>query len=240
MNCEKEISFLTKAIKDFVTPKAKGIIIGLSGGIDSSVVAALCVKALGVENVYGVMLPCSSISRDQEDATTIAKWLDIKFSVCDLKDTLDALVCCLDFDDEKEISQMTIANAKARLRMTTLYAFAGQMGYLVAGTGNKSELMIGYLTKYGDGGIDFEPIGDYFKVEVWKLATALNVPVEIIDKKPSAGLWDGQTDEDELGMTYHELDLMLMGYEKMTSRVEDMIRNSEHKRNTPPCFERKD
>ncbi|MHC1587128.1 MAG: NAD(+) synthase, partial [Candidatus Syntropharchaeia archaeon] len=136
------------------------------------------------------------------------------------------------------------ANVKPRLRMTTLYYFANKMNYLVAGTGNKSELSIGYFTKYGDGGVDILPIGHLLKTEVRELAKKLGIPEKIIKKIPSAGLWEGQTDEGEIGMSYESLDRILSSINsikegKEVERVKEMIKKAKHKRKPPEIFEPK-
>jgi NAD+ synthase len=140
---------------------------------------------------------------------------------------------------------MALANLKPRLRMTALYYLAQSHNYLVAGTGNLSEIMVGYFTKYGDGGVDFEPLGELYKHEVRALARALGLPESIITRPPTAGLWPGQTDEAELGITYDELDAILAalarGYdsgapEETVARVWRMVEASAHKRATPPTF----
>jgi len=217
----------------------KGIVVGLSGGIDSSVVAALSKKALG-ENALGLILPCQSSSADEELAMKFAKKFNIRVKRLDLTELFNQLVnICPD------TSKIAIANLKPRLRMTTLYCFANTLDYLVAGTGNKSELEIGYFTKYGDGGCDILPLGGLFKTEVRKLAEELEIPKEIIKRTPTAGLWEGQTDEGEIGISYEDLDKCLKAIEeKREGRVEKrilektkaMIRNSRHKREKLPIF----
>ncbi len=217
---------------------SKGIAVGLSGGIDSSVIAVLSKKAAG-ENVIGVIMPCHSNPKDTEHAKLLANKFGIKTETVDLLPVYEKMLSSI---PEKE-SKIAKANLKARLRMATLYYIANAHNYLVAGTGNKTEIMIGYFTKYGDGGIDMEPIGDLYKTEVRKLAKDLEIPDEIIDKPPSAGLWEGQTDEDEMGITYEELDNILEAIEKdetekidkeKLEKVKEMIQKSEHKRHVPP------
>ena len=141
-------------------------------------------------------------------------------------------------------SQLARANIKPRLRMSALYALAQTHGYLVAGTGNKSELEVGYFTKYGDGGVDVEPLGELYKAQVRQLARELGIPQPIIDRPPSAGLWEGQTDEEEMGITYDALDTTLAAIESgetehldpaLLARVQQMIANSAHKRSVPPA-----
>jgi len=139
------------------------------------------------------------------------------------------------FDAETE--KLAQANLKPRLRMLTLYYLANRLGYLVVGSGNRSELEVGYFTKYGDGGVDILPLGNLLKSEVWELARYLGIPEEIISKPPSAGLWPGQTDEGELGISYEELDRYLMSGEasaEVKQRIEALSRSSSHKRCPPP------
>ena len=242
MDYAAEIKHLVKATKEFVEPKADGVVIGLSGGIDSSVVAALCVKALGKDNVFGVYMPCDSNSQDRADAELIVDSIDFDCRAVELDNTMHYTVLQTENALCFHTNKLTQGNIKARLRMTILYAIASEKNYLVVGTGNKSEILTGYFTKYGDGGVDFEPIGAYYKTEVFALATALNMPQQIIDKKPSAGLWDGQTDEEDLGMTYEELDNILTWGEDTPEKIEKvdkLIKSSRHKRNVPPIIERK-
>lgn len=213
--------------------KAKGVVVGLSGGIDSSVVAALSKKALG-DNVLGLIMPCMSESNDEEHALLVASFLKIKTERIILDTVYEKLL-----DIFPSGNKLTMANLKPRLRMLTLYYFANNLNYLVAGTGNKSEIMVGYFTKYGDGGVDILPLGRLLKTEVKKLAEKLGIPKEIIEKVPSAGLWPEQADEKELGISYDELDRAILALESgkkeeldshILTKVEGLIKASEHKR----------
>lgn len=239
MDWERVVEEICKFIKEYVDKSnANGVIIGLSGGIDSSTVAFLCKRALGEKKVFGLIMPEKGVTREEdvEDALSIADMLGIEFKIIEINEILDALKRKLG-----EGNKIAEANLKPRIRMTINYYFANNMNRLVAGTGNKSELMIGYFTKYGDGGVDFLPIGDLYKTEVFKLAEYIGVPERIIKKKPTAGLWVNQTDEDEIGMSYEELDEILKAIEKgqrrgddKFKRVEMLVKNSKHKREMPP------
>ena len=239
MDWERVVEEICKFIKEYVDKSnANGVIIGLSGGIDSSTVAFLCKRALGEKRVLGLIMPEKGVTREEdvEDALSIADILGIEFKIIEINEILDALKRKLG-----EGNKIAEANLKPRIRMTINYYFANNMNRLVAGTGNKSELMIGYFTKYGDGGVDFLPIGDLYKTEVFKLAEYIGVPERIIKKKPTAGLWVNQTDEDEIGMSYEELDKILKAIEKgqrrgddKFKRVEILVKNSKHKREMPP------
>jgi NAD+ synthase len=213
--------------------RAEGIVLGLSGGVDSSLTVALAKKALR-DKVLGLLMPCHSNTTDLEHAKLLAAKFDIETEYVDLGPVFDSLIASL-----PEGSDMAVANLKPRLRMATLYYFANSRNYLVAGTGNKSELTVGYFTKYGDGGADILPLGDLLKCQVRELARELGVPGEIIAKPPSAGLWAGQTDEVEMGITYDELDQTIAAIEKgdtsgcdetTLERVKAMRAASEHKR----------
>lgn len=217
----------------------KGVVLGLSGGIDSSCVAVLSKKALG-DNVLGLILPCGNSPMDQDFALKVAK----KFNIATKKMHLDDIFSSL-FNIYPEGSDIAKANLKPRLRMTALYYFANTLDYLVAGTGNKSELCVGYFTKYGDGGVDILPLGGLLKTEVRKLAKDLEIPKEIIDRSPSAGLWHNQTDEADMGITYEELDknIKLLEKKQIESteerailKVKRMIKDSRHKRVKVPIF----
>ena len=239
MDWERVVEEICKFIKEYVDKSnANGVIIGLSGGIDSSTVAFLCKRALGEKKVFGLIMPEKGVTREEdvEDALSIADMLGIEFKIIEINEILDALKRKLG-----EGNKIAEANLKPRIRMTINYYFANNMNRLVAGTGNKSELMIGYFTKYGDGGVDFLPIGDLYKTEVFKLAEYIGVPERIIKKKPTAGLWVNQTDEDEIGMSYEELDEILKAIENgrrrgddKFKRVEMLVKNSKHKREMPP------
>ncbi len=174
--------------------KADGIVVGMSGGVDSSVVAALSKEAVG-DSMLALILPCYSQARDGEDAERVAAQLQIPVARVDLSPMYDAFLSIL--SGENMIAR---ANLKPRLRMITLYYHANLQNYVVAGTGNKSELMVGYFTKYGDGGVDLLPLGGLLKTQVRELAHRLGIPEDIIKKSPSAGLWEGQTDEGEMGI----------------------------------------
>ena len=235
---------------------ARGFVVGLSGGVDSAVVARLAQTAAPGQ-VVGVIMPCHSDPADEADARLVATEFDVPTVRVDLGAAYDRLVA-----DAREAlaaippemrraapaasidprARVPVANIKPRLRMTTLYFIANSLEYLVAGTGNKSELTIGYFTKYGDGGVDLLPIGHLLKSEVRTVARKLGVPQSIIDKPPSAGLWVGQTDEEEMGLTYSDLEGYLTAgpdgvAPALVMRLERMIRATEHKRSAPPMPE---
>lgn len=198
-------------ICDFIRQKVHGsgfkkVIIGLSGGIDSALTAALSVKALGSDNVLGVMLPYKASHSDSlYHATLLAEAFDIGYQVVPITPMVDAY-----FDEyESDATSLRRGNIMARTRMCVLYDLSAKYEALVAGTSNKSELYAGYFTQFGDGACAFEPIGHLYKTEVKKMAEILKVPKEIIRKKPTADLWDGQTDEGEMGITYNQLDEVL-------------------------------
>ena len=218
---------------------SKGGIIGLSGGIDSSVVACLAEKALG-SKVLGLIMPCYNCPQDEEYALLIAKRLKIKFQRVCLDSIYDSFCQVLPSGDK-----VSLTNLKPRLRMAILYYFANNLNYLVLGTGNKSEIMVGYFTKYGDGAADLLPLGGLLKSEVRKLAEELKIPPAIIKRIPSAGLWEGQTDEGEMGISYERLDqtLLILEKKKKTTvcsedqqKVQILMEKSEHKRSPIPIF----
>ncbi len=238
MNVEQIADKLVSWIKEkTLAAGCKGVVIGMSGGLDSSVVAVLCQRAFP-QNVLGVIMPCHSSPEDKEHALAVAGKFSIKTEVVTLDPVFDALRKALPGDKaETGGRELAEANLKARLRMVTLYYFANQLGYMVAGAGNRSELSVGYFTKYGDGGVDILPLGELVKREVRELAGFLGVPQPIIDKPPSAGLWQGQTDEGEMGLSYEALDQYLVSGEASTGvrqKIESMIAASAHKRMLPP------
>jgi NAD+ synthase len=211
----------------------KGVVIGISGGKDCAVVAALLKKA--IPNVLGVMMSCGYISpEDKEHALLLARKFDIKLIEIDLTNTYEQLSYVIG-----RISETACTNIKPRLRMTTLYAIAQTNGYLVAGTSNLSEYMMGYFTKWGDGGYDFNPIADLTCTEVIDYGRYLGVPEEILSKPPSAGLWPGQTDEGEMGLTYKEIDNYLK-FGNVTPEVLQKINEArsrtQHKRTGPHMY----
>jgi NAD+ synthase len=217
---------------------ARGYVVGLSGGIDSACTAALCQQAVG-EHVLGVLMPCHGSPEDAEMARLVAESLCLKTVTVDLGPAYDALLSEL----PSGVSHMARANTKPRLRMTALYALAQTNNFLVAGTGNRSELAIGYFTKYGDGGVDVEPLGELYKWQVRQLARELGVPQPVIDRPPSAGLWAGQTDEGEMGIAYDDLDATLAAIEAaqtqdidpaLLDKVLQLTAASAHKRAMPP------
>ena len=218
----------------------QGILVGLSGGIDSSVVANLIKKAFP-ENSLGVILPCKSNDKDKADGSAVALAADLKFVEVDLTQTHESLLMNIQSavkDLDTTNHQLTDANLRARLRMSTLYGIANNMGYLVAGTDNAAELLTGYFTKYGDGGVDILPLAHLTKREVFEWAKHLGVPQSVIDRKPSAGLWEGQTDEDEMGVTYDAIDNYIEGKpvsEEDKIIIERMHARTQHKRVMPPA-----
>ena len=219
---------------------AQGIVVGLSGGVDSAVVAGLAQRAVD-QNILGVLMPCYSQPLDAEYARLAADTFGIKTLMVDLGPVYNSFLAAVGGGPD-----LARANLKPRLRMATLYFIANARNYLVAGTGNKTELMVGYFTKYGDGGVDMLPLGDLYKREVWALAREIGVPQPIIDRPPTAGLWPGQTDEGEMGITYAALDAILgtlaEGKEPDAdsadvAMVRRMVTASAHKRALPPICE---
>ncbi len=233
----KIVNWIKKQVKE---AGAKGVVLGLSGGVDSAVVAALSKEAVGRKNLLALLMPCHSQLQDLQDAKIVAKSLGIQTKIIDLSNIYDALIGIL-----PKANRPALANLKPRLRMLVLYYFANKLNYLVCGTGNKSEMMVGYFTKHGDGATDILPIGDLLKRQVIKLAQQLGVPKHIIAKPPTAGLWAGQTDEGEMGIRYAELDDILERMEnkkkqvlkkEKVDKVRELIRKSGHKRQGPKIW----
>ncbi len=222
-----------------------GGVFGLSGGIDSAVTAALCKRAFG-NNCLAVLMPCHSNPDDLNDAKLVAEHLGIKTVEVDLSTSFDAFYSAVAGEDAAKSGQdPAVFNIKPRLRMTTLYYFAQKNNYLVIGTGNKSEIVMGYFTKYGDGGVDVEPIGDLTKTQVKDIAAYLGIPRSIIDRVPTAGLYSGQTDETEMGMTYETLDKIIGCLEKgvippcnpdLYNKVKSIMIKMGHKTQAPPIY----
>ncbi len=235
---KKIVNWIKKQVKE---AKTKGLALGLSGGIDSSVVSVLAKEAVGKENSLALILNCHSSKEDLEDAKLIVKRFKLNSKTIDLSEIYDALVKVL-----PKGNRISYANLKSRLRMLVLYYFANKLNYLVCGTQNRSERQVGYFTKFGDAAVDILPIGGLLKKEVKELAKELEIPEHIIEKPPSAGLWPNQTDEKEIGVTYSELDDILKRLEdrkrqtlskEKVEKVKLMIKRSEHKRREPKiCY----
>lgn len=238
---------LTRFIRDEVSKHGfrKGIL-GLSGGLDSTVCAALAARALGPRNVLGLIMPYgSSFSREVRDAAAVGRWLGIRTRTIDIAPQVDPY-----FAAHPTRSRVLRGNKMARERMSVLYDFSAREKALILGTSNKTELLIGYGTIHGDMACALNPMGDLYKTQVRELARHLGVPPAILRKAPTAGLWAGQTDEQEIGLTYAELDRILErlverrmtvrdlaaeGFRRRTvERIAAMIRGSEFKRKLPP------
>lgn len=240
---------------------AERFVFGLSGGLDSAVVAGLCARAVDPDRVLGVMMPSSSNPDDLVQAKKVAKAFGIRTTVVDLTAPAEGLYAALPapetlfgdilpIDPPEDIAmryQLAIANVRPRLRMLANYYIANLARGLVVGAGNKTEILIGYFTKFGDSGVDIMPIADLYKYEVRSVARAIGVPDSVIARPPSAGLWEGQTDEDEIGLTYEQLDSTLAAIEAgdtstvdptILARVEALVRTTAHKRSPVPRFER--
>lgn len=220
----------------------KGFLVGVSGGIDSALVTHL-IKRAAPGHSLGVILPCKSNPQDMEDAKKVIASCGIDSLTVDLTDTHNVLFPNIQeqlkdgqlYNEEKQ--QLVDANLRARLRMSTLYAIAGNNDYLVVGTDNAAEFYTGYFTKFGDGGVDLVPLVDLGKGEVRELAAYVGVPDDVVNKQPSAGLWEGQTDENEMGTTYEKIDTYLKGGEipeEDKEIIERMHRRTAHKREIAP------
>ena len=226
---EKRVAFIKNILAD---SGSKGIVFGNSGGKDSALVGILCKAAC--DNTVGIILPCTSkrnYDEDTADAKSVAERYGIETRTVDLTPVKEAELKAL--EGVAEMNSAALANIAPRLRMLTLYAVAAAEGRLVAGTGNKSEAYVGYFTKWGDGAHDFNPIADLTVTEVYEFLKYLDAPVRIIEKAPSAALFDGQTDETEMGVSYAELDAYINGgniAEENKKIIERMHKASEHKR----------
>lgn len=239
---EKHVEQLTKWLQMKVEEaNVNGLLVGLSGGIDSSVVGYLIKRALP-EHSLGVVMPCKSNGQDEADAQLVIEGSQIDSVTVDLTDQHELLFSSIkkqlqnkgDWNDKTE--KLADANLRARLRMSTLYTIATNYNYLVVGTDNAAEWYTGYFTKYGDGGVDLVPLLHYTKTEVRELAKELGVPDQIIHKAPSAGLWEGQTDESEMGISYDTIDAFLRGdkiSEEDKQTIVKMHERTAHKRDLP-------
>ncbi|ARI78340.1 NAD(+) synthase [Halobacillus mangrovi] len=244
---QERIDYLTNWLQDKVKEAgADGLLVGISGGIDSAVVSYLIKRAFP-EKSLGVILPINKRVEDQEDALAVVEGADLDYVGIELTDAYKESYSTIqkqleekgDWNEEK--SQLGGANLQARLRMSTLYAVGNNYNYLVVGTDNAAEDYTGYFTKYGDGGVDLVPLLHMRKEEVREMAKALDVTDSIIHKKPSAELWEGQSDEEELGISYDTIDAFLRG-EKIDPEDEEHLRQlhkkTEHKRQIPAAPEK--
>ena len=249
---ERIIQFIGKSVMD---AGAEGVVIGLSGGIDSTLTAYLAVEALGSGSVYGVVMP-SKVNKKENmrDAVQVANDIKIEHSVIEIESIVEEVESAMENGVKEEIKQTgdrVIGNLRGRVRAVILYRIANANNSIVIGTGNRTEALIGYFTKYGDGAVDCHPIGNLYKCQVRQLAEWVGVPSKYITKAPTAGLWEGQTDEKELGMGYDVLDLILylLIEQKMPAgeiqklleidgknvlEVQKLYELSEHKRGVPP------
>lgn len=231
---EKIVSWLQERVN---SAGAAGCVLGLSGGIDSAVVAALAKKAFP-EKTIAVILPVESSSEDVQDAWLVARELNLQAREINLDKIFHEFIDTIEGGrPDEQPGNLAVANVKPRLRMISLYYLAARNNCLVIGTGNKSEIVTGFFTKYGDGGVDLEPIGELVKTQVYELANYLGIPDRIITKEPTAGLWPGQTDEAELGFTYRQLDeYILSGNTDADAiiKIREAIRRSRHKLELPP------
>jgi NAD+ synthase len=214
LNTNQVRELLVRFIRDETTNAGfEKAVIGISGGVDSSVSAYLAVEALGKKNVVGVVLPYKTSSKESaEHANGVAKILDIRTESVDISDMVDSYAV-----KNRVKDRVRLGNIMARMRMIVLYDVSARERALVVGTSNKTELLIGYGTQFGDIACAINPIGDLYKTQIWQLAETLGVPKAIREKKPTADLWPGQTDEGEIGLSYSELDTLL--YRMIDERV---------------------
>lgn len=241
-NYKAELGIRVKWIRDILRQTgARGIVYGNSGGKDSALVGILCRYAC--ENTLGVILPCQAgrnYGEDREDALAVARQFGIQTATVDLSEVKAILVQAV--EPVEKLEGLGSANIAPRLRMTALYTIAQSRNSLVAGTGNRSEAYVGYFTKWGDGAYDFNPIADLTVTEIYEFLHFLGAPAQIRNKAPSAGLFEGQTDEGEMGITYHAIDEYLLygkGEPDEIAVIRRMHEASRHKRKLPLTFQGK-
>jgi NAD+ synthase len=252
---EEELETVHTRITDFIAGRveeagADGAVLGLSGGIDSTLTAHLTVDALGADRLHGLVLPATVSSEDNmSDAERVARELDVSYDVIEIEPIVDSLVGVL---PEVEGDHVAVGNARARIRAVLNYLLANHENRLVLGTGNRAEAAVGYFTKYGDGAVDCHPIGNLYKQQVRQLAHHVGVAEDLAEKTPTAELWEEQTDESEMGVDYDTLDAVLalhvdgplsraatvrtVGCEPdAVDRIVGMYERSAHKRRMPPA-----
>lgn len=253
INSQKTVEVISGFIKKKMDEsKTEGLVVGLSGGLDSSTAAYISSETVDKENILGLIMPSRTTEpEDIEDAMSVAENLGIEKEVIAIDNLIEPFGDLCVHSTSKYRNKLARGNLKARIRMMILYYHANSINRLVVGTGNRSELLVGYFTKYGDGGVDILPLGDLYKTDVQKIASHLQIPERIIKKAPTAGLWSGQTDEGELGIKYQLLDeiLYLLTDENLEDhqvaeklsisneevlRIQAMMKSAEHKLNPPP------
>ena len=234
MEFEKELLNRAAWVKEILSEAgADGVVLGLSGGKDSALAAIIC--RMATPNVVGIIMPCESkrnYAKDKDYALKLAEKFDVGTLEVDLTPVKQAFRAVLEGLDENQ-NAMAYANVNPRLRMITLYNYAQRKNYLVCGTGNLSEITMGYFTKWGDGAYDFNPIGDLTVRDVYKLLRYAECPEAIINEPPSAALFEGQTDEQEMGITYREIDDYILdgvAEEEVKNKIDRAFARSEHKR----------
>ena len=227
----------------------RGAVVSVSGGIDSAVALALTVRALGPGRVRALTMPERDITPevDLEDVMSLVTSLGVTCDTVEITAVIDVMRRTLpEFDNANDLA---LGNLKPRIRMAVAYYYANSLGYMVMGSSNRTELLTGYFTKYGDGGVDLMPLGDLYKNQIRQLASYLDIPTRIQEKKPSAGLWPGQTDEGEMGVDYDTLDIILYGLDRgmtweevssetgvepgLVERFAKRVEANEHKRRLP-------
>ena len=241
---DETIGFIRSSVEEV---GCEGLVIGLSGGLDSAVTTKLCVEAIGAEKILNVFMPSRGTPAEDYKVTySLSKEWGTEYRVIDIQPAVDALTAVLLSDTE---APMERGNISARCRMIVMYNLAKKRNYIVVGTSNQSEIMMGYFTKFGDGACDITPLANMYKTEVRQMATFLDIPQPILDRPPSAGFWVGQTDEDEMGIVYEKLDVILYGLEQGRSdkaistdtdvpiekvkEIREEVRKMEHKRLLP-------
>ena len=248
---EHIVAFVADTVE---TAGAEGAVIGLSGGVDSTTVAHLAVEALGPDRVRGLSMPSDvNPEADETDAERVAESLDIEYDVIDVAPIVEAFVDAA--PPSAADDRTALGNVRVRTRAVLNYFLANAGDRLVLGTGNRSEAATGYFTKYGDQAVDCNPIGNLYKCQVRQLARTVGVPEDLVTRTPSAGMWEGQTDEAEMGLGYDELDAILALHvdgplsksatrrtlgvpESAIERVVELYEQSKHKRAMPPAPER--